>query len=311
MPDSSSPPPASATKKVSIEISQAETKRVLALVAHLKQIIRTATDGDRFRRPVEMDQAELVLASASLRALFFDDSPQLITFLDQHHLSFQIEAMESNLGLILLSELLPEPGHISDEFVGCLIDPERRERCAVDSPSTVLIVHPDRRGFESMLRGYKLWVPTKDEDIGINSGLTPFSNTGPMQLLELCRRSVDIRRWGGLRIGYLKNLRIDRRNLITYVANKLGGVHYDSKRRPANLEDADQFRALSSGYDWDDQSLVHAGLVATGLACIEVLLVPEIRNLYADLQHLLTKRQQRLIEAGERAMASETNELPL
>lgn len=304
MRDDSSPEPSNVIERTSIKLSHAETKRALAIFAHLKQIMRTATEGGRLKRPVEMDQAELVLASASIRALFFDDTPQLITFLNQHELHFQIEAMESNLGLILLSELLPEPGHVSDELVACLYDPEKREQFPLDKPSAVVIVHESRHGLESMLDGHALWAPTREEDIAINSSLSAFTNVGPMQLLELCRRSVDIRDWGSLRVGYLKSLRIDRRNLITYVANKLGGVHYDSKRRPAKLEDADQFRALATSYDWDDQSLMHAGLVATGVACSELVLVPELRQLYEELGRLLASRQRSLIKMGEQALSA-------
>lgn len=249
-----------------------------------------------------MDQAELILAAASMRALLFDEKPQLISFLNQHRLSFSAEAMETNLGLILLSQLLPEPTHVSDEIVLNYIDDERRSRNRLDEPTRVLIFHEGREGFASMLDGQALWVPTKQQDAKLNTGLTASSNVGPMQFLELCRRSVDLRDWGGLRIGYLKHIRIDRRNLITYVANKLGGVHYDPDRRARNLEDADQFKALAVGYDWDDQSLMHAGLVATGIACIELALIPELRQLYEELRKALANRQNRLTDLGRKAV---------
>src|SRR5215207_7456404 len=50
----------------------------------------------------------------------------------------------------------------------------------------------------------------------------------------------------------LKEIAITRRNLVTYVANELGGVHYDPNRLPANTEDATQFKVLRTQYDWEN-----------------------------------------------------------
>lgn len=295
------------SEKISVKITQTETKRVLAILAHLNQIVRTAVKDDKFLRPTEMDQAELLLAAGSLRALFFDDTPRpiLLSFLADHGINIEIEALETNVGLILLSKLLPEDGHVSDLIVSCLLDPEQHARMPIDKRTQGMIFFQDRKGLESMLKRPDLWAPTRDQDEAINSGLSPFTNGGPGQLLDLCRRRVPLNEWGRVTIGYLKHLRIDRRNIVNYVANKLGGVHYDSTRRPTKLEDADQFRALATGYDWDDQSLMHAGFVAVGLACIEVVNTPALMMLRQDCARLYAGRQDRLIKALEEAIAAE------
>jgi hypothetical protein len=92
-----------------ISISQSEAKRALALGAHLRRLCETALCDGRFRRPIEMDQGDLLLAAASLRTLLFDDSgePILLTFARQHQIDIRVEALETNLGLFLLSYYPP------------------------------------------------------------------------------------------------------------------------------------------------------------------------------------------------------------
>ena len=69
----------------SIGISRKEAKQALALLAHLRQICRTAIRPDgKFHRPVAMDQADLIIASVSLRVLMFDEEPLLLTFAQKH-----------------------------------------------------------------------------------------------------------------------------------------------------------------------------------------------------------------------------------
>jgi hypothetical protein len=110
---------------------------------------------------------------------------------------------------------------------------------------------------------------------------------------------VTISEWGDVRIGYLKKVPITRRNLITYVANKLGGVHYDGRRLPADLDDAEQYRVLATAYDWDNQAIMHAGFVMVGLACVEILRSPPIRPLLDALVKHHNRRQGQLMR-GER-----------
>lgn len=293
--------------KPEIAVSHADSKQLLAILAHINQLARAASKDNRFLRPVEMDPTELLLAAASLRALFFDDTPRpmLLGFLEDHGLSFDIEAIETNLGLILLSQLLPEDGHISDELAGCILDPEHHERMPLEKKVQVMAFHTDARGLESMMKRPDLWAPSREEDVAINSGLTPYMGEGPGQLIDLRRTRVPLKDWGRVRLGFLKTIPIDRKNIISYVANKLGGVHYDSKRRPADTNDATQFKALATGYDWDDQALMHAGFVAVGLACIEVLYTREIVALRNDFARFHAMRQSRLTKALEEALAKD------
>ncbi len=290
-----------------IRVSQADSKRVLAILAHLNQLARAAVRDDRFLRPVEMEPTELLLAAASLRALFFDDTPRpmLLSFLEDNGIELEIEAIETNLGLILLSQLLPEEGHISDELAGCVLDPEHHERMPLEKRIQALLFFEDRRGLESMMKRPDLWAPTREQDAAINSGLTPLMGEGPGQLIDLKRTRVPLGAWGRVRIGYLKTIPIDRRNIVSYVANKLGGVHYESGRRPKDTSDVTQFKALATAYDWDDQALMHAGFVAVGLACIEVLHTPAIVALRNDLARFHATRQARLVDALKSALAKD------
>lgn len=287
-----------------VKVSLAETKRVLAIVAHLNQIVRTAVDGNNVRRPIEMDHAELLLAAASIRALFFDDTPKpmLLEFLDMHGLEIQIEAIETNLGLVLLSHLLPEPGHISDWLAMALLDVKEAAGLRLDEEAELFAFFEDWLGLEAVRKRPDIWVPSKEQDAKINSGLTHLSNVGPSQLLTICRRRVPLNEWGRVRIGFLKDRRIDRRNLISYVANKLGGVHYDATRLPPDTEDAEQFKVLATGYDWGEKTLMHAGLVAVALACIEIVNTPELMALRADLSGLYAKRQRLITAKLEEAL---------
>jgi hypothetical protein len=294
------------SSKPIVRVSQADTKWLLAIRAHLNQLIRTAMTPDRkaYRSPVAMDQSELLLSSASLRALFFDHSPKplLMGLLAPHDIKFEIETLETNLGLVLLSQLLPQEGHVSDYLVECLLHPERDQNTPLDQSTQVLIVEPSSIGLESMLQRSKVWEPTREQDAKINSALSGNTNVGPMQLLNVTRRIVDLGDWGNVRLGYLKNVAITRRNIIEYVANRLGGVHYNSNRTPRDPDDLAQFRVLATAMDWDDRALMHAGFVAIGLACVEVLQSKGMVDLYYQCCDCLAERQQALFERGRKAM---------
>lgn len=296
----------SSDPKPAVRVSQADTKRLLAIRAHLNQLIRTAMTPERnaFRSPVTMDHSELLLASASLRALFFDHSPvPLLTgFLTPHDITFEVETLETNLGIILLSQLLPQEGHVSDYLIECILHPDRDQQKPLDHPTQVLIAESTRDGLESMLKRSHIWEPTREEDAETNSALSGNSNVGPMQLLSVTRRIVDLQDWGNVRLGYLKSIPITRRRIIEYVANYLGGVHYDSNRKPRDPDDLAQFRVLATAMDWEDTALMHAGLVAVGIGCIEVLHSRGIMDLYRQCCHRLAERQKALIERGRLAM---------
>jgi len=126
----------------------------------------------------------------------------------------------------------------------------------------------------------------------------------------MTRRIVPLSKWGGTRIGYLKDLAITRRNIIEYVANRLGGVHYDSNRAPRDPSDVAQFRVLATAYDWNDRALMHAGFVAVGLACLEILNAPGIHNLYRQCEQLLANRQDTLVRRAAVAMDRNTTPGP-
>src|SRR5438309_10588316 len=103
-----------------LSITRAESKRALALLAHLRQLARTISSKGKLLRPTEMDHADLLLCSASLRALLFDDKAVLIEFMKHHGLSIGIETTETNLGLAFLSKLVPGEGHVSDLLIQVL-----------------------------------------------------------------------------------------------------------------------------------------------------------------------------------------------
>jgi hypothetical protein len=288
-----------------VRVSHADTKRLLAIRAHLDQLIRTAMTPERnaFRRPVEMDQGELLLASASLRALVFDNStvPLLTGFLAPHAIEFEVETLETNLGIILLSQIVLQQGHVSDFLIECIFDHELKEQLKLDQASQFMIVEPSKAGFESMLRRSKVWAPTNEQDAEINSFLSGASNVGPVQMLRVTRRVVKLGDWGDIRLGYLKNIAITRKSIVNYVANRLGGVHYDSNRTPKDPDDLAQFRVLATAMDWEDQAIMHAGFVAVGIASIELLQSSGMIDLYNQCCSAISYRQNSIIERANQA----------
>jgi hypothetical protein len=74
-----------------------------------------------------MDQGDLLLASASFRALFFDENPVLLDFLEHHQIDSQIEFLETNVLLFLLSAYVPDDVHVSDFFAEILLDENMAE----------------------------------------------------------------------------------------------------------------------------------------------------------------------------------------
>lgn len=281
-----------------LTIDQANAKRALAIFAHLRQILRTSTKDGAPQRPIAMDHGDLLLSSASFRALFFDDVPMFLGFMESHSIEIEIDTIETNIGLLLLSWLAPDAGHVSDFFLRVLLDKEIRTQFPLNSIRQILLTFESPSGLESVMQNPSIWAPTEIDDPKINAGPFPANANGPTQLIDVTRRRVKLEEWGNVRIGFLKNRPINRRNLITYVANKLGGVHYDSKRFPSASDDADQFRLLATAYDWDNQAIMHAGLVATGIACIEILNSP-IRSLLTALGEFHAKRQQRLLNGDK------------
>jgi hypothetical protein len=284
-----------------LSITRAESKRALALLAHLRQIARTISPEGNLLRPVEMDHADLLLCSASLRALVFDDKPILIGFMTSHGLSIEIETTETNLGLAFLSELVPDEAHFSDMLIQVLLNPQMRDAFQLDQKNQTFFLYGDATGFESISQRPDIWYPRNIENRAINSPPVLAGKT-PNQLVGITRRRVSLADWGEVRIGFLREIAITRRKLVKYVANELGGVHYDPNRLPASTEDATQFKVLRTQYDWENDAIMHAGLVGVAVCCIELLTSPDILGLLNAMEKFHDQRQERLMK-GEKLTA--------
>jgi hypothetical protein len=284
-----------------LPITRAESKRALALLAHLRQIARTISAEGKLLRPTEMDHADLLLCSASLRALVFDDKPILIGFMKGQGLSIEIEATETNLGLAFLSKLVPGEGHVSDMLIQVLLNPQIRDGFPLDQKKQPFFLYEDAAGFESISQQPEIWYPRNVANREINSPPV-LAGKNPHQLVDITRRRVSLADWGKVRIGFLREIAITRRNLVTYVANELGGVHYDPNRLPANTEDATQFKVLRTQYDWENDAIMHAGLVGVAICCIEFLTNPDILGLLNAMEKFHAERQERLMK-GEKLTA--------
>ena len=290
----------SAAIEQKLEISQADSKKAAAMIGHLRQILRTVLQPDnRVQRPLYANQPEVVLAAASLRALFFDDTPKplMISFLGQHGKTYPVETLETDSSMLLLSVL--ESGrkpHISDLFVDILLNSTTREQFKLNErhPFMTILQEGDPR-IASVVNCEHVWAPgpgieaLQDNSLGYQPG------TGICQFSQITRRVVDLKDWGDVRIGYLREVPIRRRNVACYVANKLGGVHYDSTRLPRVESDANEFRQLAVAYDWDNQAVVHAGMIAVVLMCIELVHMPWFVELLSGLEDFHQSRQERLV----------------
>ena len=281
-----------------IKVTQAESKRVVALIAHLRQIFLTVlAPSGGMMRPVDMDHPSLVLSSASFRALLFDDSPSpiMLDFIERHELPVEIDTFETNLAMLLLAQVEPaSDGHISDFFFQLLVDLAVQKGFELEKPNEILVAAEACRAFDSLHKRPEVWKLSQAEDTQINSGLGYSNLMAPLQLCTITRKVVPLKEWGNVRLGFLRDKPIHRRNIIRYVADKLGGVHFDFKRLPRNEADKAEFKVLAQAYDWDKQAIMHAGLVAVALACVEMVRMPVIRHLLVALERFHAKRQKRL-----------------
>lgn len=258
-------------KKI-IFVDGAKHTKMLALSAHLKQIFTTSiANEETYIFPRKMEHARLILASASLRALFFDENPILISFLKENDMEFEIESIESTLNLFLLSVFVDGDTHVSDYFAGLIIDTNLKNNHPINEKQQAFTFYDGENHFEKIEESPNIWRISPEEDNDeINSGMSISNNGTPSQMFFVTRKSTSIFDWGNVTIGYLKNIAITRKNIITFVANKLGGVHYDSSRLPATKEEKNKFKILSTAYDWNNKSIMNAGLVAIGQSCIEI-----------------------------------------
>ena len=291
--------------QTSIRISQAESKRIPALVAHLRQVARAATRADgRIPRPVHLDHMEVLLAAASLRALLFDDTPsaQLIDFTRKHNLQIDVETVSTTSAMLMYSEVTPGEGpHLSDLIASVLLDPEVRKDFKEGEPHEFIsIIQEDcdivRQIGEEQLR----WAPISSDYLAkTESSVGHQPGTGICQYAHITRKYVPLEQWGNEVVGMLAEIPIRRRNIICYVANKLGGVHYDSNRFPAKDADAREYKVLAESLDWKAGAVVHAGLILVFLSCVELFRTAQIRDIYFSLLDFHERRQLRL-RSGEK-----------
>lgn len=279
-------------------ITQHESKRVVAVVAHLRQLFRAALLDGAVQRPIFWDHPEVLLTAASLRTLLFDDSPSpiLLDFLKNHVVTIQVETLETTCSMLLLSEIEPGSGpHVSDLLASILLDPKVQEDFKLNEPHSFMTVLQEGFGMvDNLSTRQNVWCPGPAYMERTNSTVGYQPNLGLCQYAQITRKIVDLSAWGNVCVGFLKEKPIRRRNIISYVANKLGGVHYDSRRLPSKEADVEEFRLLATAYDWDAQSVTHAGLVSVALACIELVRTPAISSLLYALEDFHLSRQERL-----------------
>ena len=282
-----------------IGVTQAESKRALALVAHLRQIVDTVFDGEgRVFRPTDMDQAELLLCSASLRILFFDSpaSSILLDFLTQHQIDIKVETLETNIAMAFFAQVDSNSnGHVTDLCVSLLFDEKMRGRCELNKQKQFVVFTDETDAYSSLAKKPEVWRPV-DLQTGQAINSPSFSCSGKSaQFITVTRRQVPIAEWGDVRLGYLKNIPIRRKTIICYVANQLGGVHYDSARLPSGEDERSEFKLLAQAYDWEKKAIMHAGLASVALACIEIAAHPDIRKILWALSEFDAKRRSKLL----------------
>ncbi len=200
--------------------------------------------------------------------------------------------------------LLSLEGNITDGLAEILFSGELGgKKFPLEKREQMLFAYDEEGIAEKLEPHTALWSPDKaDDEINFPPGLASMSrkdstNTkGLMQLVDITHRRVEAELWGEVRIGFLKDRPIRRRNLLTYVANKLGGVHLDSKRFPPDPSDEKEFRALASMYDPDFKAIMHGGLVATGMACLEFALEPRVHELLRAVRKFLSERPTQLLK---------------
>lgn len=279
-----------------IEIKDEDTKQVLALIAHLNRLIDTALSPEKlYIHPTRMDHRHLLLSSASLRTLIFDKDlqkdclPILIDFINRYEVDIEIDSFETNLSMVLFAQMEPSSNvHISSFFYEFLLNPTLNTSYELDKKQPLLIHCENKDSYENIRERPDIWQPVINDEIGY--GLTFSHDETPMQLIHLKRKKVKLQQWGNLQIGYLKGIPIKRRTIITYVANQLGGVHYNAELVKKHEKDKNEFEVLAQAYDWNQESIMHAGLVCVGLACIELTKNENLLILYSYLnEHYLAK----------------------
>lgn len=289
----------SASRKPEIKISQKDSKRVTALVAHYRQIQRaTLREDGSIIRPIDLDHMEVLLASASLRALFFDDSPsaQFFEFANQHDIQINIETVSTTSAMILFSQVTAgNELHLSDLIANILLNPAVGADFSEGiSHAFFAILQESHEVVKQIGAEQQSWAPASPEfTTKTNSTICYQPGLGISQYANITRRIVNLKEWGDQVVGMLADIPIRRRSIVCFVANKLGGVHYDS-RFSAKAPYAREFRALTESYDWKSEAVVHAGLVMVFLSCLELIKSEELHGLFLALEKFHSRRQARL-----------------
>jgi hypothetical protein len=287
--------------KQTVYITRSEAKLALCVFAHLRNImVAIGMDRGGIIAPLDMDQADLLLCSASLRSLMFDYNvsvPPLIELLEKFSPNCLIPCIETHVNMFFLSDFFGERPHVSDFLIKIICDTFGTKNEGVDKinqQDTFLLTYMSGKGFKSLMEQKNKWLPTiyeyPDGGVGI-SGTS--DGIVPSQLVTFTRKLIPLREWRNQRIGLLKTTNITRRNIVCYTANELGGVHYNSKRLPPQ-EERNAFHLLTEAYDWEDQAVNHAGLICTALIAVELMLCEDVRSLIPALEEFLLKRDETL-----------------
>jgi len=242
---------------------------------------------------------EVLLASASLRALLFDDSPgpQLIDFMRTHGLEIAVETVSTTSAMLLFSEVTPgHELHLADFIVEILLNQDVRADFKESEPrSFVTVLQETHDVVREIGQKQARWAPISPDYLEkTNSTVGHQPGVGIFQYANITRKTVPLTKWGDEVVGMLGEISIRRRTIITYVANRLGGVHYDSRRFPVKEADAREFRVLAESFDWKQEAVVHAGLVVVFLSCLELVINESICEIHRALNEFHQSRQQRL-----------------
>lgn len=199
--------------------------------------------------------------------------------------------------MLLYSEVAPGKGlHLSDLIAMILLDPEVRKDFKEGEPhSFVSVLQEDCDVVRQLGEEQRRWAPISPDYMAKTESLVGHQpGTGICQYAHITRKYVSLEQWGNEVVGMLAEIPIRRRNIICYVANKLGGVHYDSSRLPARDADAREYKVLAEALDWKAEAVVHAGLILVFLSCVELIRTELIEDIYLSLSDFHERRQLRL-----------------
>jgi hypothetical protein len=282
------------TEPKTFKITQRDCQLAQSVFAHLRRIFESTWDGHSVVPPSSIDQGDLLLASASLRALFLDGKWAILhQLIDKWDYSFDIEVIESDISLLFLSQWEPGGGHITDFIYEMYFKESVRNSFPLNEPQQISIADMGGKISKSLLQKIGVWAPRLSE---MPDGAEPvgISGFGPAQFVTFERRRVPIKEWHKTRLGFLRHVPMIRDDVISYVANKLGGVHYDESRFANPNDDPKHFRVLSQAFNWEDQTILNGAVAAVGIACIELVNTPEIHDLAKSLGAFLEGRDERL-----------------